>query len=347
MNLKINHLNLIRLIAATQVLVLHAQNHLNKGDPTLTAEIVKALPPGVPVFFLISGFLIYWSYENCGSFKIYAQNRSLRIFPGLWSVTILGILTAALIGQVDFLGHLKQATIWLFAQATMFQFYNPEFLREYGCGTLNGSLWTISVELQFYAIVPVLYFFEKKIGVKALVLATMASLVLQMVLGHMKLEAGNPLWLKLAYVSAGPFFWMFGLGALAHRFSHIIVPFAKQYVWLLVAFYFTAQFFLKNYMEFGTNNPNPICFAMLSLMILGLAYTKPGIFNAFKRFDISYGIYVYHMIIVNIMLHIQCSFPLSFWLTLLITTACATLSWFVIEKPMLRFKRRTLHAVKS
>ena len=34
---------------------------------------------------------------------------------------------------------------------------HPDFLRGYGVGVLNGSLWTIPVELQFYALVPLIY----------------------------------------------------------------------------------------------------------------------------------------------------------------------------------------------
>lgn len=37
------------------------------------------------------------------------------------------------------------------------QFYNPDLLRGYGVGVLNGSVWTIPVELQYYAVLPLLY----------------------------------------------------------------------------------------------------------------------------------------------------------------------------------------------
>lgn len=36
------------------------------------------------------------------------------------------------------------------------QFYNPDWLRGFGTGVLNGSLWSIPVELQYYVLLPFL-----------------------------------------------------------------------------------------------------------------------------------------------------------------------------------------------
>jgi peptidoglycan/LPS O-acetylase OafA/YrhL len=46
---------------------------------------------------------------------------------------------------------------WAAAQLSFLQFYNPDFMRHYGTGVLNGSVWTICVELQFYVPIPLLY----------------------------------------------------------------------------------------------------------------------------------------------------------------------------------------------
>ena len=41
---------------------------------------------------------------------------------------------------------------WFFGQITIFQYYTPNLLRNFGVGTPNGSLWTIPVELEFYIL---------------------------------------------------------------------------------------------------------------------------------------------------------------------------------------------------
>jgi len=46
---------------------------------------------------------------------------------------------------------------WILAQLSVAQFYNPGFMRSYGTGILNASTWTISIELQFYILVPLIY----------------------------------------------------------------------------------------------------------------------------------------------------------------------------------------------
>ncbi len=46
---------------------------------------------------------------------------------------------------------------WIVAQLSIDQFYNPAFMRQYGTGSLNASTWTISVELQFYLGLPLVY----------------------------------------------------------------------------------------------------------------------------------------------------------------------------------------------
>jgi len=51
----------------------------------------------------------------------------------------------------------KQWFAWLATQFTFLQFFNPDFMRAYATGKLNASLWTISVELQFYLLTPIIF----------------------------------------------------------------------------------------------------------------------------------------------------------------------------------------------
>lgn len=75
-----NNFDLIRLISAVQVVVWHSFEHLSLSFGFLTniKNIIKFFP-GVPIFFVISGFLIYSSYKRNKSFKKYLKNRVLRM----------------------------------------------------------------------------------------------------------------------------------------------------------------------------------------------------------------------------------------------------------------------------
>lgn len=47
--------------------------------------------------------------------------------------------------------------LFTIGQATIFQFWTPDFLRGYGVGCPNGALWTISIFIQFYFCVFFIY----------------------------------------------------------------------------------------------------------------------------------------------------------------------------------------------
>ena len=149
---KLNNFDLIRLLAAFQVALKHALYHLDFFPDYL--ENIIDIFPGVPIFFFISGFLIYRAFEkNCEKdFHLYNffLNRCLRLYPSLFCCFIFSCVILISTGYLATAGPKFQDLLaWSFTSLTMFQFYNPEFLREFGVGAINGSLWSISVEIQF------------------------------------------------------------------------------------------------------------------------------------------------------------------------------------------------------
>ncbi len=75
-----------------------------------------------------------------------------------------------------------------------------------------------------------------------------------------------------------------------------------------------------------------------------MAYFKPAFFGKLlKGNDISYGIYIWHMVIVNQFLYY--GIRGEYWYTFLAITLSVLLavaSWFLIEKPSLGYKKFTL-----
>ena len=81
-SLRPNNFDLIRLIAAAQVMVHHSINHFHLRGPWRNIyEVIDAIP-GVPIFFFVSGFLIVQSYESQSDRRIrnFFRNRTLRIY---------------------------------------------------------------------------------------------------------------------------------------------------------------------------------------------------------------------------------------------------------------------------
>ncbi len=131
--------------------------------------------PGVPIFFCISGFLIAQSFErNRSRLTNYFEARVLRIYPALVVVTCLGAMMLLLLGCFKGVPIWKVAA-WFSSTLAAGNSINPEFLRSFGSGVWNGSLWTISVELSFYVFLPAMYLLFDS---KSLLLNSMLALSL-------------------------------------------------------------------------------------------------------------------------------------------------------------------------
>lgn len=148
-----NNINLLRLLAACQVVVSHLIGHFDLAPSDSPIVVAIRMFPGVPIFFLLSGHLIYRAWECDPNIWYYLANRGLRIFPALWAAFAVTLVVLFLADQFD--GTARQTGVWIIAQLTIFQFYNPEFLRDFGVGVVNGALWSIPVEIQFYFVLPV------------------------------------------------------------------------------------------------------------------------------------------------------------------------------------------------
>ncbi|MES2319255.1 MAG: acyltransferase [Pseudomonadota bacterium] len=335
-----NNFNLIRLLAALQVLIVHAINHFEITGFGL--DVFKAIP-GVPTFFLISGYLIGASYQRRGWAGIgqFSKNRFLRIFPGLWVCVLVS--TAAMLAT----GYLNGKGVsplsfgsWLLGQSTVVQFYNPEFMRQFGTGVLNGALWTISVELQFYVLVPLLFTLLKKhkFAFAALFAVSLGVNLL------LRLDPDNHTMMrKLLSVTFLPWVYMFMLGFLAAYYQAVLarvrtIPYA-----LLIGAYLFAMLIIGNYKENASNAINPVAVVLLGALILKFGTARIGLPAGAERFiqrsDFSYGLYLYHMPVINILLY-TALFPAAVNVALAIATTAgvAIVSWFLIEQPALSRK---------
>lgn len=295
-----NNLDLIRLLAAFQVLLIHAEKHMQLH---LSAMKWLSLFPGVPIFFFISGILIYRSYSKSGSLGDYVRNRVLRIYPALWICTLTSVVM--LFG----VGYLNGTSLddvhfwyWLIGQVSFVQFYNPNFLPDFGVGVLNGSLWTISIELQFYILTPVVFW----------------------------LVSNSKTWSIIV------FGFFIGLNAFRDY-----MPFEG-----IIAKLYGVTFFPWLGMTILGNGINIFSFVCLAMLIVKLAYTKPELSRKLlSNNDISYGMYIYHMPVINLFIYWGLIKSIYYLLVVIcIVVILAMLSWFIVEKPALAFKRKTIRA---
>lgn len=336
---KENNFDAIRLIAALQVASTHLANYL--GIESQWIRILEYFP-GVPIFFFISGFLIFQSYASTrGAQRHYFfMNRALRLFPGLAICTVLTLMSIELSGYHVFQEkYIKQLLLLVTAHSSIFQFYNPEFLRGYGSGAINGSLWTIGVEIQFYILTPILFFFLTKHRKIAAVL--FGALILANIANNY-LNDRQSIAHQLIDYSFTPWFYMFAFGAFLSTQKAFCTRIVKINLLYLLTPYLIC-YYASGAMGFGSGNSiNPICFILLSAIIVKCAYSCSGFSDKIlHRNDISYGVYIYHMPVINYFLQTKIiDGNYAFVSGLFLTLAIATSSWLLIEKPCIRLKRR-------
>ena len=127
----------------------------------------------VPLFFLISGFCIHLSqlkqnaYSGGTKLKLlpYLKRRFWRIYPAYLIILLFACTVSAINGEkisvVDFLIHV------FVCQGFSVKYFN----------SINLVLWTISVEILFYLLYPIWYYFRRKFGLnQALIISLLVSL---------------------------------------------------------------------------------------------------------------------------------------------------------------------------
>ena len=76
-------------------------------------------------------------------------------------------------------------------------------------------------------------------------------------------------------------------------------------------------------------------------MTISCAFTYPHLGNILKRNDISYGVYIYHMLVINSLVELGYKGKLDYLIVAIIVTIfLGTLSWFLVEKKALSFKKK-------
>jgi peptidoglycan/LPS O-acetylase OafA/YrhL len=324
--------------------------HLAVPEPLFR---VTSVFPGVPIFFVIRGFLVASSYERNSDLGRYSVARVLRIYTALWGCfgfTLLllglrGFLTPAFVGSGRFAG-------WVLAQRGVGKTTTRD-LKGFGPGAVNASLWTISVELAFYVAVPLLYVVLRRVNrrqANVLVGATMlVSMFLYVtVVGH-GADPKQTHEVTLKYVLSNtlpPYLWLFLVGTLAWR--------NLDRVWGLVAG--KGLYWLGSYLVVATTMLRPsvagrtglvadvallIRLTALAITVLALAFTATKVAHwVLRGNDVSYGIYLYHWVLLAFVVD-SIKPPYRFatlGLVALLVLVMAIGSWFLIERPAKRMR---------
>ncbi len=320
----------VRLYAAIQVLMVHGQNHLGWSLPVWFGAF--SFLPGVPIFFSISGFLIGLSWLRLShNWRVYAWNRALRIFPALWFCFLVTLLLLWIAGEKQFLLS-PQGAFWIIAQVSVVQFFNPEALRGFGVGVVNGSLWTIPVEIQFYIALPLLLAFGMRFKrfVRPWLWLLMVGIVSYCIwLAIPGLAAGDLLMSKIIKVSLLPHLFQFLLG---FALVPLLVIWGQMVTVRILLVMSVVLIFVVTSSGASSLWLRPLLWACLPIGI-GLIPCQ------FIRIpDLSYGLYLFHMPVINFLVFLGILGSQSLVPCLTAVVIFSFISWHCVERPALSLK---------
>lgn len=165
--MRLDILDGLRGLAILLVVVFHVwqQSWWNPLIETDAGFLQRRGYMGVELFFFLSGFCLYWPLvqeEKLNRWGTYFLRRALKIVPSY----LLSIALVLYFKPTENLGF----QLW-----THLTFTHPFFEETYS--GINGVLWSLGVEVQFYLLFPlVVLLFRKSTLVGALALATLACL---------------------------------------------------------------------------------------------------------------------------------------------------------------------------
>ncbi|WP_127531982.1 acyltransferase family protein [Paenibacillus kobensis] len=329
-----NNFDIIRLLAAALVIFSHSYPLTlgsNASEPfsklTNGQETFGGL--GVSIFFIISGFLITFSYERSANIFEYFRNRILRIYPALivlilLTVFVLGPILTTVDGRTYLLNPATLRYLESFMLVNMQYSLPGVFEHNPYPNAVNGSLWTLWYELFFYMVVAVLG------SLKLLKKSVLVPLFVIVLVISLKLNPGE------AVFQYFELFKYFGMGMIVYLFRREIklnkyaalLSVALLWLFTWTDHYKLAFIFCGTYLIF----------------FLGLGISK--LFKTLQeRGDFSYGMYIYAFPVQQIVSYVlkdHVTPMYNFIIAAPITLILSILSWNYVEKRSLQLKKKKI-----
>lgn len=169
---RIDAIEALRAVAVTWVVLFHylVARDPGSGDPGIATLVASPLAHaivrngylGVDIFFLITGFLLIlpWAGHRAGlqaapDTRAFYVRRIRRIVPAYYvQLALLVFLFVPLVLGADYLARKVAFVSYNFVAHALFLHYTtPLSSASY---SINGALWSLALEAQFYLLLPLL-----------------------------------------------------------------------------------------------------------------------------------------------------------------------------------------------
>lgn len=334
-------MDLMRICLATCVLLSHA---VEITDGNRSREILCRLTHsnmtfgklGVDGFFILSGYLIVQSWQRTPKVFNFLRNRVLRIVPGYLVAALLSTLVVGLLapGVPHFFrqlsAHFYKGMLLLAPPLT------PPVFPGLKYNQVNESMWTISYEFRCYLYVMICGLLGVLRRPFVVALCTCAFLV-AMVIPWLPAHLPWPNSFLLLFGDCDSFLRftaIYGVGACYALFRGKI-PFRYEFALAATALLLMVRLVNPAYTELVIVLAGAyLIFYLSQLQMDSLSWMK-------KVPDISYGIYLYGWPVEGLWIWYRHGSPwVTFFVSTVMCVALGSLSWHLVEKPMLSLKKR-------
>lgn len=330
-----NNFDFLRILAAGMVLCSHQFALIGQSEPR-PFGLLKIGTLGVLMFFSISGYLVAQSWDRDPRLLHFIVKRFLRVWPGLAAVTcVAALILGPAVTLLSIHDYLRSSETWrYFSQLYLdIQLHLPGVFEHNVINAVNGSLWTIPIEVRWYGVLA-------GAGLCALLRFRARFLLLLIVLLYSIYIYGifdvqhNPVAQFLFPDFGAEYGSFFCYGAVMYRFHGEW----RRYYWHLIPALILLSMALA-----VLNYGYAALYILLPFFVISLGLQSTPVLRRFGRYgDFSYGIYIYAFMVQQLVAsNIGKNQP--YWLALLASTiftlACAFLSWHLIEQPALGLKR--------
>ena len=333
-----NNFNFLRLLFAVFVLITHS----HKLSNAKTVDVLHTITQGQTHFsylglfglFSLSGYLVYQSLGRSKSIFIFFRKRILRIFPALLVVLLLTIVLGTFVFEGSVSRYIVLPEMQTYLPNNLFliktQYDIPGIFENNPVKRMiNGSLWSIQYEAAMYLSLATLFFLSRVWKKWIITIIFLAFLVIKLFFAEKALQfQGNikgEYYLELAvYFFAGSVLAAFEIEKWKRNQFLIISTSILLVISLMANVFETSRFILL-----------PIL-----VISFGLTYLKPLHHVVQKIGDLSYGVYLYAFPIQQTLMHyFHLQTMALLILSLLISMTFAWLSWHIVEKRAMNWKK--------
>ena len=330
----------LRGVAASVVVAYHAARHLDKA---YGAHILMAVfqfgHAGVDLFFVLSGFIIYFAHsEDVGRpnrLGHYLRRRFTRVFPVYW-VALFVTIFLSLSG-----GHVFPSISDIVLSLALLPSHAEPLL---------GVAWTLQYEIVFYALF-CLSIFNKKLGI-----LTFSIWFLGILFAKLGVPFPDSLPPSISGMYNLEFFFGIAAGHLFER-NKIVAPLAT---FLIGCSLFVGVAALEDLQVLdGYADVARIAYGVPALLIVGglAEQSRRGFANIGSLLKIlggaSYSIYLFQFIFIGIFWKIRLALNIvephvlvCFFVLALSGIGGGVMTHYLVERPILRLVRRKPHEAR-